>query len=234
MVDTPSISSTRKATDRDMWIDLFLRGLLIGVTASLPLGPVAILCIQRTLSKDLRSGFVSGLGAASADMIYAAMAFFSLSFAQALFTEHATIVKLVGGVCIATIGIHIFLTNPEVQIRRNRSGKGSLWQDFLSVFGVTLANPTYILIYVTLFATFGLSNDIGELKGMAMLTGVFAGCAGWWLLLTSLINLLRSRFTIKHLRWLNRISGGVIASLGTITLLSTLFNLYIEYIDELF
>lgn len=211
-----------------MWVDVFLRGILIGVTASLPLGPVGILCIQRTLSKDLRSGFVSGLGAASADMIYAAVAFFSLSFAQAFFAENATIIKLVGGVCISTIGVHIFLTNPEVQIRRNRSGKGSLWQDYLSMAGVAFANPTYILIYVTLFATFGLSNDIGRLQGAAMLIGVFSGCAGWWLLLTSLINMLRGRFTVKHLRWINRISGGLIAGLGIITLLSMLFNLYID------
>lgn len=214
-----------------MWIDVFLRGILIGVTASLPLGPVGILCIQRTLSKDLRSGFVSGLGAASADMIYAAIAFFSLSFAQAFFAEHSTLIKLVGGLCIATIGVHIFLTNPEVQIRRNRSGKGTLVQDYLSMFGVTLANPTYILIYVTLFATFGLSSEIGQLRGAAMLIGVFTGCAGWWLLLTSLINLLRGRFTVKHLRWINRISGGAIGALGIITLISMLFNLYI---DELF
>lgn len=211
-----------------MWVDVFLRGILIGVTASLPLGPVGILCIQRTLSKDLRSGFVSGLGAASADMIYAAVAFFSLSFAQAFFAENATIIKLVGGLCISAIGIHIFMTNPEVQIRRNRSGKGSLWQDYLSMAGVAFANPTYILIYVTLFATFGLSNDIGRLQGAAMLIGVFAGCAGWWLLLTSLINMLRGRFTVKHLRWINRISGGLIAGLGIITLLSMLFNLYID------
>ncbi len=214
-----------------MWLDVFLIGILIGTTASIPLGPVGILCIQRTLSKDLRSGFISGLGAASADLIYAAMAFFSLSFAQAFFVEHSALIKIIGGGCLAVLGTHIFLSNPEVQIRRNRSGKGSLIQDFISVFGATLANPTYILIYATLFATFGLSNDMDKLHSAAMLIGVFAGCAGWWLLLTFLINLMRKRFTPTTLRWINRISGGLIASLGAITLISMLLNLYM---DELF
>ncbi len=214
-----------------MWLDIFLRGILIGTTASIPLGPVGILCIQRTLSKDLRSGFISGLGAASADLIYAAMAFFSLSFAQKFFVEHAVLIKIIGGGCLTILGTHIFLTNPEVQIRRNRSGKGTPLQDFLSVFGATLANPTYILIYATLFATFGLSNDMDKLHSAAMLFGVFAGCAGWWLLLTFLINLLRKRFTPTTLRWINRISGGLITSLGAITLISMLLNLYM---NELF
>ena len=215
-------------------IKILIGGLCVGLASSVTVGPVAVLCIQRTLSKGHLSGIMSGLGVACADTLLAILAFSVYALLKSYIDEYSTIIQICGGAIVIIVGVFIFFQNPVPQIRKNRAGMRDLWQDFVSMFGVTLANPTYILIYVTLFATFGLSNDIGELKGMAMLTGVFAGCAGWWLLLTSLINLLRSRFTIKHLRWLNRISGGVIASLGTITLLSTLFNLYIEYIDELF
>ncbi len=213
-----------------MWFDLFFRGLFLGVAASVPLGPVGILCIQRTLSKRLKSGFLSGLGAATADLIFASVAFFSLAMITSFIESNQIIITLVGGLCIVIVGVNIFFTNPEVQIRRNRAGKTSYWQDYISVFFVTLANPAFILVYVALFATFGLSNEMGRLNGMAMLTGVFAGCTLWWLLLTSAVNLVRKRFSPRHLLWMNRIAGFVIAALG----IAAMGSVLIKYItDEL-
>ena len=140
-----------------MLATLFLRGFIIGLLASIPLGPIGVLCIQRTLSKSQKSGFVSGVGAATADTIFATVAFFSLAVVMGFIQNHIMLVKVIGGMCVMIVGVKIFLSNPVVQIRRNRAGKTSLWQDYLSVFLLTLANPAFILVLRTLFATFGIS-----------------------------------------------------------------------------
>lgn len=210
-----------------MWFELFFRGLVIGVIATIPsLGPVGVLCIQRTLSKNQKSGFFSGLGSATADTLFATVAFFSLSLVTTFIERNETWIKIVAGVIIIGLGITIFFKNPVVQIRRNRAGRSSLWQDYISTFLVTLANPTYILVFVALFATFGLSSDIGELNGAAMLVGVFAGAAAWWFMITFVVSLFRKKFRPRHLIWMNRIAGGLIVVLGVATILSSLVNIH--------
>ncbi|MCD8102091.1 MAG: LysE family transporter [Alistipes sp.] len=208
-----------------MVVSLFIRGILIGLVASIPLGPVGVLCIQRTLSRNQRSGFVSGLGAASADMIFASIAFFSLSFVLSFIRDNMTVIKVVGGMCVMLVGVSIFMSNPVVQIRRNRAGRSNLWQDFISLFFITLANPAFILIFIALFATFGFSEQaLGMGRGMVMIGGLFCGGATWWLVLTSVVGLLRGRFRPRHLLWINRITGTAIVVLGAATVLLMFVN----------
>lgn len=208
-----------------MVLTLFLRGILIGLLASIPLGPVGVLCIQRTLSRNHRSGFVSGLGAATADTVYAFIAFFSLSVVMSFIESHMTLIKVIGGLCIMVVGMKIFLSNPVVQIRRNRAGKSNLVQDFISVFLITLANPVYILIFIALFATFGLSSaSVGMTNGLLVLAGVLTGASAWWFTLTFGVSLLRSKFRPRHMLWINRIAGGLIVLLGAATVLLMFVN----------
>lgn len=213
-----------------MWLEVFFKGLLIGFLASIPVGAVAVLCIQRTLSKGFTSGFVSSFGAVICDGIFATIAFFSLAMILTFIKEHLSIIQAIGGICIALVGVSIFFTNPVVQIRKNRAGKSSLWQDLISVFFITLANPPFILIYVALFATFGITSELDMFDSTAMLIGVVAGCIGWWFLLMSVINLFRKKFTLHHILWLNRISGAFITILGLLTILSMLFDTKIDEI----
>lgn len=208
-----------------MLISLIIRGLIIGLVASIPLGPVGVLCVQRTLSKNHKSGFVSGLGAAFADMLFATIAFFSLAVVLSFIEENMTLIKVIGGMCIMVVGVNIFMSNPVVQIRRNRAGKSNLWQDFISVFFITLANPAFILIFIALFATFGFSEDtLGVAKGLLMIVGVFGGAVTWWFSLTFVVNLFRKKFRPRHLLWINRISGAVIVVLGAATVLLMFVN----------
>lgn len=212
-----------------MLVALLLRGFIIGLLASIPLGPIGVLCIQRTLSKNHKSGFISGLGAATADTIFATVAFFSLAVVMGFIETHMTLVKVIGGLCVMVVGIKIFFSNPVVQIRRNRAGKTNLWQDYLSVFLLTLANPAFILVLITLFATFGISSDlIGELDGGAIITGVFIGGASWWFLLTFVVSLFRNKFRPRHLLWMNRIAGAVIIFLGAAAVLSMFVNIHLD------
>ena len=208
-----------------MWFELYIRGILIGLMASIPLGPIGVLCIQRTLSKSHKSGFVSGLGASSADTLFAAVAFFSLSVVDSFIENNMMLIKALGGICVVIVGMKIFLTNPVVQIRRNRAGKGSLWQDYLSLFLITLANPAFILIFVALFAAIGVSGDsLGVVNGLFMIAGVFTGGSLWWFTLTFIVSLLRRRVRPRHLLWINRISGAVIVLLGAAAVLLMFVN----------
>lgn len=204
-----------------MVLDIFFRGLVVGLLASIPLGPVGVLCIQRTVSKKRLSGFISGTGAALADTIFASVAFFSLSLVQSFIEQNMTILKIVGGVCVIVMGFNILLSNPVVQIRRNRAGKSNLWQDFISVFLVTLANPAMILIFVALFAAFGISSETLTMPtSMLMIGGVLCGACSWWFLLTLAVNLIRRNFRPRHMLWMNRVSGTVIVVLGAVAILS--------------
>lgn len=212
-----------------MDISVFITGIIIGITASIPLGPIGVLCIQRTLSKNHKAGFISGLGAATSDTIFASIAMFSLSFVMSFLESNLMYIKAIGGIVIIIMGVNIFLSNPLTQIRRNRKGQSSLWQDYISVFLITLANPALILIFVALFAAFSVGEDTTHFSsGITMLSGVSLGCCSWWFLLTFTINLFRSKIRPRHLLWINRIAGSVIIALGVCSILLIFVNIQIN------
>lgn len=211
-----------------MALTVLFKGIIIGLAASIPLGPIGVMCIQRTLSKSQRSGFISGMGAATADTLFATIAFFSLSVVLSFIENNMVIIKVLGGISVIIVGMTILLKNPVVQIRRNRAGRGNnLWSDYLSVMLVTLANPAFILIFVALFAAVGVSGSTGEPLGdsLIMLSGVLCGTSLWWFILTFSISFLRRKFRPRHLLWMNRISGSVIVALGAAAILSIFVNM---------
>lgn len=214
-----------------MWFEIALKGLVIGFVASIPLGPVGVVCIQRTLSKSQRSGFVSGMGAACADFIFAVVAAFFLSFVMALIEDYINFIKVTGGIIVIIIGVNIFLKNPVIQIRKNRANKSDLWSDFISVFFLTLANPAFIFMFIALFAGFGISSgDTDTIHSFILVGGVFLGGAMWWFTLSSLISLLRKKFRPRHLLVLNRVSGALIVLLGASAIMSLFIKLNIDNI----
>jgi len=217
-----------------MLINIILNGIVVGLLASVPLGPAGILCIQRTLSKGHKAGFISGLGAASSDTLFASIAFFSLSLVVGFIEAHLNVIKAAGGICISVIGIIIYTKNPVIQMRRNRTGQSNLWRDYLSAWLVAFANPAILLIFIALFAAVNLSAAAASpINALVMLAGVFAGGALWWFTLTFVVNLFRKNFRPKHLLWLNRIAGAVILTLGLLIILLLFFNIpVIEVIDE--
>jgi threonine/homoserine/homoserine lactone efflux protein len=214
-----------------MNLEILLRGAMVGFVASVTLGPVAVMCIQRTLSKNRMSGFVSGLGAATGDSIFAMLAYFFVAIISPFIETHLMIFKIVAGVCIAGVGIYFFFKNPVVQIRKNRAGKSSLGQDYASTLALTLTNPAYILMLLIWFSTFNVgseneaaaaatgyaqtvstASEVGA--GAQVVLGFFCGAVVWWGALTSLVGLLRGRFRPRHLLWINRCAGALITALG--------------------
>ena len=211
-----------------MTLEFLVRGLIIGLIASITLGPVGVLCIQRTLSKNRNAGLVSGFGAATADTMFATVAFFFIALVSAFIEEHMNLITLIGGGCVTFVGIRIYMSNPVVQIRRNRAGKTNLWQDFISTFLLTLTNPAFILWLMVIFSAFNLNydptapdNPTRVAGGILMISGFFGGACLWWYLLTLGVNTLRRRFRPRHLLWLNRTTGVIIALLGAAAVIST-------------
>ena len=211
-----------------MNVEILIRGIMVGLLASITLGPVGVMCIQRTLSKSRLSGLFSGLGAAAADTLFATFAWFFIAVISSIIESNMQILKIVGGVFVAAVGVHYFLKNPVVQIRRNRAGRSNLGQDFVSTFALTLTNPAYILWLLVIFSAIGVSSgdDGGEITvskvetGAWTILGFLMGAAAWWTALTSIVALFRRKFRPRHLLWINRIAGAMITALGGAAIIS--------------
>ncbi|MEG1621945.1 MAG: LysE family transporter [Alistipes sp.] len=212
-------------------IEVLFRGLCVGIAASITVGPVAVLCIQRTLSKSRRSGIISGLGVTCADTCMAIVAYFCYSVLQNQIEQYNTLLRIVGGIFVVIVGAFVFAQNPVPQIRRNRAGKSSSWQDFASIFGLTLANFIMVIPYIlAFFAVFKISTvqsiDLaGTIHGILAISGFFVGSLAWWTLLAFILNLFRRRFRPRHMLTINHIAGLIIGVLGIYTILSTFFDI---------
>ncbi|MDR0294698.1 MAG: LysE family transporter [Prevotellaceae bacterium] len=203
-----------------------IKGILVGLGASIPLGPVGVLCVQRTLSKGRLSGFVSGMGAAFADTVFATFAILGLAFVLVLFEANRNLFLIVGGLIVIAIGLRIYFTNPIKQIRQNRRGRQRLFEDFISVFMLTLSNPGAIFLILGMFALVGLDIDkgSGHWSIIMALCGVVIGTTLWWFSLSTMISRYRRRFRIKQIWTINRVAGVIIVVLGIFSVINGMYD----------
>ncbi|MDR4937976.1 LysE family transporter [Rossellomorea marisflavi] len=204
-----------------MDIIFLLKGLLIGFTVAAPVGPIGILCINRTLSKGRLTGFVSGLGAASADAIYGCIAAFGLTFITSFLISQKLWLQLIDGLFLCYLGIQTYLSRPAGHAASARGG--GLLKSYTSVFFLTVTNPMTILFFIGIFSGIGLrksSFDMGS--ALLMVTGVFLGSAAWWLSLSFGVSLFRKKFSDDSLAWINRLSGIIVFGFGVFALLKLL------------
>jgi len=206
-------------------VDFIIKGLIVGFLASVPLGPVGVLCIQRTINKGRISGIFSGMGAATVDAFFALVAAFGLTFIINFIEEQQFYIQLIGGAVLIFLGIRIFKANPIKQIRRQRKKKNKLIEDYISVLLLTLSNPLAVFLFVAAFAGIGIvgPND-GILKSWLIVLGVFGGAMIWWFTLTFLINVFRKKFRLKQLWWINKIAGLIIIVFG----IAAMFSIFIK------
>lgn len=196
----------------------FVKAILIGLAASIPLGPLGIMCIQRTLSKGRWSGFSVGLGSSVVDTFFSAIALFSVTFISDFLDRNREWVMLIGGVIILLIGLSIAAKNPIRELSSPKKGiqRAGHVQDFLRGFLMTISNPGALVLLLGLFAFFGLDMNEGyqAYAVSIVLAGIFLGTASWWFLLSGGISLFRARFRLRQMLYINRISGSVIAVIG--------------------
>lgn len=207
-----------------MGIMIFIKGIILGFSASLPLGPIGLICIQKTLNKGRWAGIVSGSGAALSDTFFAIIAAFGISFISDFIEQQQFILRIIGSAILILLGLRIFLTNPAIQIRKQKLKKNNLFADFISIFFLTLSNPVTVFVFGAVFASSGLikvQNSFFDL--VLIVVGVFVGAMLWWLILVNFVNLFRSKFRLKRLWWINKITGAVIVLFGLFVLVATVF-----------
>ena len=197
----------------------FLRGLLIGFSIAAPVGPIGVLCIRRTLSDGRAAGFVSGLGAATVDAFYGAIAAFGLTFVSGFLVREQSWLRLAGGLFLIYLGIRAFRSEPA-PLRENGGASRSLGSAYATTLALTLTNPMTILSFAALFAGLGVVTARDYATAGALVAGVFAGSALWWLILSGAAGLVRTRLRPEALRWVNRTAGVVITAFGVLALVS--------------
>ena len=199
-------------------IELFRTGMIIGILVSAPMGPIGMLCVQRTLSEGRWHGFVSGLGAALSDVIYAAITALSMGLVVNFVEAHQRPLQIFGSLVLGAFGYYIFQANPVKRLRKNNASRLSLVQDFISAFLLTLSNVLIIFLYIGLFARFSFVFTAGVWDVPIGLFGIATGAILWWFVISYIVSRLRQWFNIRSLSILNRIVGAVIIVLAAVGL----------------
>jgi threonine/homoserine/homoserine lactone efflux protein len=207
-----------------------IKGIIIGISVSAPLGPIGVLCIQRTLNKGFKSGFISGFGAAVADIIYAVIAGFSITFISDFLIENQTYFRIIGGLFLIFIGYRIFSSNPAAQIRKLRTRGNNYYRDFLTSFLVTVSNPITILAFGAIFASFNLiDKETGSIPIVVLILAIFSGAILWWLCLILIVTIFKQRIRLRNLLWINRITGILIIIFALVVIISVFFPSAMEF-----
>ena len=207
-------------------LEIVIKGMIIGIVASAPMGPVGVLCIQRTLNKGRAYGFVTGMGAALSDILYALLTGYGLSFIYDIISNQATLfwLQIIGASIMFVFGLHTFRTNPMKNTRNVSRNKSSLLQNGVTGFFITLSNPTIILLFLGLFTplNFMLPEQPFFMQCIGYMS-IFGGALLWWFFITYAVSKLRVHFDVRGIRIINRVIGAVVmvGSLIGIILIST-------------
>ncbi len=201
---------------------LFIKGFVIGFSIAAPVGPIGILCIQRTLADGNVQGLVTGLGAATADAIYGLIAAFGLTFISNFLVDQSIWFRFFGGFFLCYLGIRAISRKTSTQSvsMANRTSLSA----YGTTFFLTLANPMTILFFAGVFAGLGIvSKSIHYAEASLMVIGVFSGSAVWWVFLSGATGIFRNKINESKLALVNKISGVVILAFGLVALISVVF-----------
>jgi threonine/homoserine/homoserine lactone efflux protein len=196
-----------------MDLGLFIQGIIIGLTIAVPVGPISLVCIHRTVAGGRLHGIVSGLGVATSDSLYAAVAFLGLTAVSGLIIGHQILFRSVAGIALILVGIQVFRSIPVTV------GDGvdpeSYLKDYLSLLAIAAANPLTIIFFITILPGFGVvAHGTTLIAAVPFVAGVFLGSVVWWIILCGSLDSVRSHLGTGNLRQINRVSGILITCFG--------------------
>lgn len=203
-----------------MELTLLLKGIVIGFAMAIPIGPIGIICIRKTLTEGRMRGLIIGLGAATADMLYGSIAAFGLTVISDTLLSQRVWIRLAGGVLLLFLGVRTFRAQPkDPKIEIQSSG---LLRSYFTTIFLTLTNPLTIFTFLAVFAALGLGNGISLFSSSVLVAGVFAGSFLWFLSLSSGAIFFRKKLDLVGMRWVNKIAGILIIISGVIAIVSLL------------
>lgn len=198
-----------------------IKGILIGVLVSAPLGPSGVLCIQRTLSKGRLYGFVTGLGVAISDLLYAMITGFGMSFVTSFVESNQLLLQIAGSLVMFGFGLYLFWNNPLKTLKNSTEEKDSYVQQFVTGFLLTFSNVFIIFLFIGLFARFGyIQAEATFFMHTLSILLILAGAVLWWFVVTYLISKVKERYNIRNLFFVNKITGTIILIISTVGILN--------------
>ena len=187
------------------------RGLAIGIIISAPMGPVGILCVQRTLDKGRRTGLYTGVGAAISDLLYCLLTGFGLSFIEEFLERNSNIIQLIGSLVLIGFGVYLFKSNPSRKLKKPSEQKIPAGRNILNGFLFTVSNPLIIFLIIGLFARFNfLLPEFRYYHYMSGYLSILAGAIFWWFIITFSVNKVRAHFNVRSLYLVNRVIGSLL------------------------
>lgn len=210
----------------EMFLDI-IKGFAIGICASAPIGPIAILVIQKSLSKGHYAGFITGLGSCVVDTVFSIIAIFALAAAERLINEHRELILLAGGIVVTILGWTMSTSDPfrKLKAREDRRSSVSV-TDFLQAVAMGFSNPGAIFVIFALFAFFGIGPLARpDWRVAPIILSVSLGAAFYWFVVTWLLSHFRKRFKLRTILWINRITGAIIIIIGLVLVGEGLFRM---------
>jgi len=206
-------------------LEIVIKGILIGLCISVPLGPIGMLCIQRTFNRGQKYGIATGLGATFSDLIYTVITLFFLSFVLDFIEIHRFAIQLTGSVVVAIFGYYIFNSNPATQPKPNEPLKHTLFGDFITSFGLTFSNPLVLFVLIALFARFEFIDSSTTLfVSIIGILSILGGAFIWWTLLTFLVSHFKNKLNMRELKIINQLTGLAIILIGCVGLFFSLIK----------
>jgi threonine/homoserine/homoserine lactone efflux protein len=207
-----------------MLLAFFLKGIVVGVVIAVPVGPVGVMCVRRTILQGMLAGFVSGLGAATADAVFGVIAGFGLTAVSDWLIDYQQWLRVVGGCYLLYIGGSAFAAEPPRELD-SEGDPESLLRDFFSTFVLTVTNPITVLAFLGIFAAIGLGGTQATFGRAAILVlGVWIGSLLWWLMLSFGMGRVRHSIEPRHLAWISRVSGAILFLSGAALLTTLIIN----------
>ena len=200
-------------------LEIVIKGILIGLCISVPLGPIGMLCIQRTFNRGPKYGMITGLGATVSDLIYTIITLFFLSFVIDFIEIHKFAIQLTGSILVGVFGYYIFKSNPMTQPKTNETKTHSLFGDFMSAFGLTFSNPLILFVLIALFARFEfISTSTTLFVSICGIIAIMTGALIWWGLITYIITHFKNKLNMRELKIINQVTGIIIILIGCVGL----------------
>ncbi len=214
-------------TPLEALFNILLSGFLIGVLVSAPMGPIGVLCIQRTLIKGRKTGFYTGVGAALSDMIYCLLTGFGLSFVTDFIQTNQAALQVFGSLVLVAYSVFLFQSNPARTIKPGAaSDTSNYWRDFVTGFIFTFSNPLILFFIIGLFARFNfMDHNMMFYHYIAGYLAIAAGAIAWWTVITYTVNKVRSRFNLRSMRIVNRVIAVILCIMGLFGLVTGIYTL---------